>query len=227
MGVGAFRHKRKINPTKKETKKREPEKKKEEEEEDSKIIEQKEDKKKINLYPSENKESLNESLISYKNRDEQNEQNIEIDNFENKDQNNDSQLMKNVVDEKDTNIFIAFHVSYIQYRNSIVFNLYFGPNNIIEPIFMKKINNEMVFFYHIQIKEEDITEKNQIEGKKKIFLEVDSFHSYSTTIKYLYYHINFLYDMEWKASGNNRDEKEMPQIDINWRYFGKFLFIFK
>ena len=223
MGVGAFRHKRKINPTKKETKKREPEKKKEEEEEDSKIIEQKEDKKKINLYPSENKESLNESLISYKNRDEQNEQNIEIDNFENKDQNNDSQLMKNVVDEKDTNIFIAFHVSYIQYRNSIVFNLYFGPNNIIEPIFMKKINNEMVFFYHIQIKEEDITEKNQIEGKKKIFLEVDSFHSYSTTIKYLYYHINFLYDMEWKASGNNRDEKEMPQIDFKISYLFYFL----
>ena len=220
MGSGASKKARKKNL--KEEKK--ISKKIESETEDIKI-KQESKKRKIIFFDSNSnvQENADESLISYKNKDD--EQNLEIADFGNKDreQNFDYEKEKNIIDEKDTNIFIAINVPYSQYRNSILFNLYFGPNKILEPILQRKINNYMVLFYHMPIKEEDTIQNNEIEGKQKLFLEVDSFLSYSTTIKFLYYHVNFLYDMTWEQSGNNRNGAEMPKIDFKISYLFYFL----
>ena len=188
---------------------REREKEKEKEKEDEKLSENKEDEIKDN--------NPNESLISFQNGPEPNDY---IQNLE------DSKLFKEdnskKINEQDTNIFLAFNVLYGQYRNSNLFNLYFGNENIVEPIFIRKINNFALFFYHFVIKEEDIL-PNNIDDKKKITLIVDNFHTYYTTISYLNYHINFIYDLNWEKSKKNIDEGEMPGFDYSKIYIFYFM----
>ena len=162
---------------------------------------------------------INNSLISYQNEEKEN---IQIQNIE-----NDEKEDKLIIDEKETNIFVVVNVLYSQYRNSNYFQLFFGEKPI-EVLFSKKIDNYLVLFYHIIIKDEEVQDKSKFEDKIKIYLYLDKFHAYYTTIKYLYNHINFFYDIEWD-NYKNIDGMEMPEIVYNpsylFFYFYKFLTI--
>ena len=221
MGIMGYNPKSKRGRTK--------EKQKEKQKEDQKTEELEKEQQKEEIQKSEevnsqmkNEENNNEDLISFHNIIEPN---IEISKFEN-DEDNKIDENNRIIDEKDTNIILAVNILESQFRNSSYFNLYFGSENTIEPIFTRKINNYLVLFYHIPIKEENIKDKTKIEDNQKIKLIVDRHHSYHTSIKYLYYHINFYYDINWELSSSNKDATEMPEINYKISYIFYFLLKF-
>ena len=164
-----------------------------------------------------NESIINQSLVSFQNEDDEN---IQFQNIR-----NDEKEEILLIDEKKTNIFLVVNVLYSQFRNSNYFQLFFGNDKPIEVLFSRKIGKYLILFYHIVITDEEIEDKSKIQDKTKIILNVDSYHSYFTTINFMYNHIQFFYDMEWEKYSRNKSDMEMPEIDYNISYL--FFFFYK
>ena len=76
------------------------------------------------------------------------------------------------------------------------------------------------------IKQEEIKDIYKIEDKQKITLVLDRKHTYYANINFLYYHINFFYDLSWEKSGKNADATEIPKINFKISYLFYFFLNF-
>ena len=149
--------------------------------------------------------SKNSSLISFQDKDnnELNEENFIFNDL------NEENIVKKI-DEKDTNIFFTFNIPYLRYNNSNNFSVYINKNTQLEPIFIKIINEDIIFFYHYEIKEGE-NSKNKNDNKQTITLIVDKNYSYYSNINFIYNKLNYFYELNWEKSKNNKDEKEIPK----------------